>query len=956
MSYIITEFSKYIICGALFLYLIESIWPLFKVGGDKDRGVYLRQTIYIMLIHILSMVSLYLITDDFIYIKLYVFQLLCIFLLNRLTVIIYDKGSCMMVNHMCLLMTIGFIEVARLAPQKSSKQIIIDLISSVIFMFIPILVKKCKFLREYGVLFGTAGIVLLIMVFSLGKQTNGSLLSYNIMGISFQPSEFAKIIFVFFLAAMLYKSVNFGKVLVTSIVAAIYVGILVLSKDLGSALIFFMAYIAMVFVATGKARYSLLGLGAGSVGAVIAYKLFTHVQVRIAIWRDPWSDIDRTSYQIAQSLFGIGTGGWMGMGLGKGDPTSIPYVDEDFVFSAICEEFGVIFGIILILIYLAVFILLLKNTLRVKDNFYRLVQVGLSSVIAVQTFLTIGGGTRLIPMTGVTLPLISNGGSSAMSTIFIFGICLGISILPTKFETDNYENDDEEFDEEYEDEYDDEFDDEYEEEISKRPTVKTHEENLSSNLLAKRRINSYVITFIYMILYILMITNLIIYMKKDKDTAVSNEYNVKRQQILAAETYRGSILAADGTILAHTVVDASGNEIREYPYGDEYCHAVGYSTYGKTGIENYMNMYLINSSISFKTRTSNGINNIKNPGDQVITTLVPKLQDVARESLGMYKGAVVATKADTGEILCMVSTPGFDPNTIEENFEYLSSDKDKSVLLNRVSQGIYPPGSTFKIIDSLEYIRENSGSYDNYSFNCNGSLKAGDTTIHCFQHSVHGHLDLKSSLAHSCNSSFANIGLGLDKNKFADTLKTLMFNEKLPVDFENSPSKISITTHMTDDEMAQASIGQGSVGMTPLHLNMITQAIANDGIMMTPYLVSEVKSTEDEVIKEFKPKELKQVMSQDEASKLTELMISVVEEGTAKKLRGQEYTSAGKTGSAEFTGDNGVSHAWFTGFAPADNPQIVVTVILEGAGTGGDYSVPISRRIFDEYFSIYGLN
>lgn len=947
MNYIIQEFSKYIIVLAMGTYLVEAIWPLFKVRGDQNKGVYIRGLVYICLIHALSMVTLYLTFLDPAYIRLYIAQILCVFLFNRLTILIYENCSRMLLNHMTLLLIIGFVELSRLDPDKATRQFVIICASLGLFMVCPFIIKKLTFIPNYGVLYGTVGLLMLIMVFSLGKTSNGSKLSYNIFGLTFQPSEFVKIIFVFFIAAMLYETTSFLRVAITSIIAAMYVGVLVLSKDLGSALIFFLVYLAVLFVATGKPWYSLLGLGAGAGGSIIAYKLFTHVQTRVAVWKDPWADIDRTGYQLTQSLFAIGTGGWMGMGLGKGEPTTIPLVDEDYMFSAICEEYGVIFGILLILIYLAIFVLLLKNTLRTKDPFYRLVQVGLSSILCIQTFLTIGGGSRLIPLTGVTLPLVSNGGSSAMSTIILFGICVGISILPKKrialYKSERVKQDD--CDEEYED-YEEAEDDYDEEELTAEEEEKA---------LNQKKINSYILTGINGILFIMLIVNLITYMYKDKDEAIANDYNVKRQEIIAAGTIRGSILAADGTVLAETQLLPDGTEKRVYPYGDEYCHAVGYSTYGKTGIEDYMNMYLINSNVSFKTKTENGINNQKNPGDRVVTTLVPELQDLARDSLGLYKGAVIATKVDTGEILAMVSTPGFDPNTLAEEFDNIASKDKNSVLLNRVSQGIYPPGSTFKVVDALEYIRENPDSYKNYSYTCSGRFTAGDTTIHCFQNHVHGYQDLYASLANSCNSSFANISLKLDRKKYADTLTGLLFNTDLPVAFESSQSHVSVREFMPDDDLIQSSIGQGDVTMTPLHLNMITQAIANDGVMMVPYLVSSVESVEGATVKSFSPEKYGQVMTVDEAEILQALLKNVIDNGTAKKLRDQEFTAAGKTGSAEFNGDGGASHAWFTGYAPAENPQIVVTVILEGAGTGGDYSVPITRRMFAKYFELYGM-
>ena len=243
-----------------------------------------------------------------------------------------------------------------------------------------------------------------------------------------QPSEFVKIIYVFFIASLLAKRTDFKSVAVISIAAAVHVGILVLEKDLGAALIYFVTYLMMLYVATMKLRYLAAGAFAGTAASVVAYQLFAHVRVRVAAWQDPWSNMNQGGYQICQSLFAIGTGGLFGMGLGQGMPKSVPVVESDFIFSAIAEEMGVIFCIFLILIYISSFIMFVNIALKMKKNFYKLCAFGLSVVLVFQVFLSIGGVTKFIPSTGVTLPLISYGGSSIITTIVIFSIIQGMYV------------------------------------------------------------------------------------------------------------------------------------------------------------------------------------------------------------------------------------------------------------------------------------------------------------------------------------------------------------------------------------------------------------------------------------------------------------------------------------------------------------------------------------------------
>jgi peptidoglycan glycosyltransferase len=180
-----------------------------------------------------------------------------------------------------------------------------------------------------------------------------------------------------------------------------------------------------------------------------------------------------------------------------------------------------------------------------------------------------------------------------------------------------------------------------------------------------------------------------------------------------------------------------------------------------------------------------------------------------------------------------------------------------------------------------------------------------------------------------------------------------MFNQKLPLDINYSISKLSVDQNTTDSDMMQIAIGQGKATVTPMELHLITNAIAEGGTPMKPYLVDCIKDADGNVIKEYEPVKLKEFMTADEASVLTELMTGVVKDGTGRRLKSDYYQAAGKTGSAEFGGDAADSHAWFTGFAPADDPKISVTIVIESIGSGGEYAVPIAKRIIDAYFGVY---
>ena len=412
MELYITEISKYVIALLMALYAYES-FAVFRFQDEERRsGIYTRQNLLMLMVHFSCFMAICFETGDITYLFFYIFQQIVLFATVILFHMIYPGANRLAVNNMCMLLGIGFVILTRLSYEKAVKQFVIAVCSIVLTMIIPFFIRKLKFLKKLTWVYALAGIAALAVVLLLGAYTNGSKISYSVGGVTFQPSEFVKIIFVFFVASALHESSSFFEVFTTAVVAGIHVVILVISKDLGSALIFFVVYVLMVFVATRNPLYLLAGTAGGSAAAVIAYQAFSHVQVRVQAWRDPWSEIDSAGYQITQSLFAIGSGGWFGMGLFQGTPNSIPFVEADFIFSAIAEELGIIFAMCVILVSLSSFIMFMDISMKLKDNFYRLIAFGLGVTYIFQVFLTIGGGSKFIPLTGVTLPLVSYGAVS----------------------------------------------------------------------------------------------------------------------------------------------------------------------------------------------------------------------------------------------------------------------------------------------------------------------------------------------------------------------------------------------------------------------------------------------------------------------------------------------------------------------------------------------------------------
>ena len=411
------------------LYTIQSYTVFAQRSRRARERIFLRQNALMFGVHFLAFLSMYLYeykTDILLYYGAQVLFLLFTLVLMRN---LYPRASRSLINNMCMLEAIGFIMVTRLSFDRVQKQFIIAAAGTALSLLIPLIVRKLLVLTRLGWGYAFVGIGLLGLVVMGSGRINGAKLSLSVAGYQFQPSEFVKIVFVFAVAGLLSTEHSFRRIVIATLLAALHVLILVVSTDLGSALIFFDTYLVMLFVATRNPFLTMIGILAGCAAAIAAYFLFSHVRVRVQIWQNPFADYSGSGYQISQSLFAIAAGGWFGTGLYRGSPGAIPYVEEDFMFSAIVEEMGAVFGICLILVCLAVFIMFVNIAMKLENRFYRLAALGLGCTYATQVFLTIGGGMKLIPMTGVTLPLVSYGGSSVLSTLIMFAIVQGLYML-----------------------------------------------------------------------------------------------------------------------------------------------------------------------------------------------------------------------------------------------------------------------------------------------------------------------------------------------------------------------------------------------------------------------------------------------------------------------------------------------------------------------------------------------
>lgn len=346
----------------------------------------------------------------------------------------YPKGDKFLITFACILSVIGIAMLYRLDTSVAIKQLIWFTAGIIIFIVLVVAISDLRDFGKYKNIYLIITLIFMPMALVFGKEVYGATNWVMVGGMGFQPSEFGKISFVIYLAAALkdYEDKNniiedFRQLWQPALVVMYSLGCLFMQKDLGSALIFFGISITMLYVATGKKKYVVITFILFIVGSFIAYKLFPHVRQRILIWRHPWQYSDTGGYQIVQGLYAISSGGMFGSGLGEGYPGFVPVNTSDFIFAVICEELGMVFGLGIMIIYFLFFYRGMRAAFRVQDRFSQLGTIGISAMIACQVLVIIGGVFAVIPLTGITLPLISAGGSSIISMFFALAILQKIS-------------------------------------------------------------------------------------------------------------------------------------------------------------------------------------------------------------------------------------------------------------------------------------------------------------------------------------------------------------------------------------------------------------------------------------------------------------------------------------------------------------------------------------------------
>jgi peptidoglycan glycosyltransferase len=409
---------------------------------------------------------------------------------------------------------------------------------------------------------------------------------------------------------------------------------------------------------------------------------------------------------------------------------------------------------------------------------------------------------------------------------------------------------------------------------------------------------------------------------------------------------RGAIVSADGAVLAESK-EVEGFYQREYPQGELTAPWLGYNSlqYGRAGIERVYNEDLSGQSgLLGVTSYWDRLTGKPHQGADLVLTIDLGVQKAAANALGERKGAVVALDPRTGAVLAMVSYPRYDPNDLEEIWEVISTEEDRP-LLNRAVQGLYPPGSVFKTVVAAAGLQTGAVT-PAAAFTDTGTFTAGGYVVSNYDDKVYGEHDFTRAFAGSINTTFAKLGVDLGAATLAAYTSAFGFGQELPWDLGGAVSRFPDAGDMDVAHVAQASFGQGEVLASPMQMALVAAAAANGGKIMEPYVVSEVRDPSGRSLRRAEPEVWLEPMLPETAAILRALMVEVVNSGTGTVAALQGVQVAGKTGTAEVA--EAEPHAWFAGFAPAEDPRVVVAVLVENAGTGGSVAAPIARKVIAE--------
>lgn len=863
---------------------------------------------------------------------------------------------------------IGITFVTRLQPDASLGQVIFLFLGVALMVGTLAVVKNLEVIKRYKYVLGVAGIILLVLPMFIGTEIYGSKLWIKIGGFQFQPGEFAKVLIVLFLAGYLAENrellsisnrtvlgIKFPRLRLLYplfIVWGVCLLVVAFERDLGSALLFYTIFLIMLYVATGRVSYVIIGLALLAVGAFGMYQIMSHVQVRVAIWLDPFSDAQNLGYQIVQSLFSLADGGLAGVGIGKGMADIIPVVASDMIFAAIGEEMGLLGGSAVLLLFMLFAVRGLTTAARAKSDLAAFSAAGLTAAISFQAFTIVGGVTKLIPLTGVTLPFMSQGGSSLLASFVIVALLLRagdeatgrsteIANTSTDLATAGYRTT-------------------VRGSHMRRPALDTPESGLLGRVALANRLTRTV--FLFTALFAVLIGN-ITYIQVIKASEYqdmpSNNHTINKARFIK----RGSIITADGLTLAESIQQADGTYARSYPNGNLAAHVVGYYSqqYGTMGIENTQNDTLTGSKdYSSWQNALNSLAGISEPGNSVQLTIDSRIQRAAEQALAGRVGAIVALDPRSGAVLAWASAPTFDNTNIQAAIEAAnaSGGADTS-MYDRATLALYTPGSTFKVLTLASALENGLATLDT-TYDSPGRMEIGGADVVSIGERGHGTISLAKAFALSSNTVFGQVADGLGAEKLVATARAFGYGQQLGLDFTTAASVMPNPEEMTEWELAWAGAGQPvGQGHTPgpqatvMQNALMAATIANNGITMNPYVVSQILAPDGTVLKTTRGRSLGQAVSSGTAAQVKQAMLDVVQNGTGSAAAIAGVKVAGKTGTAETNNAN--ANSTFVGFAPYDTPTVAIAVVIEQNAKGEESAAAVGGQVLRAALATQGL-
>lgn len=863
---------------------------------------------------------------------------------------------------------IGITFVTRLQPDASLGQVIFLFLGVALMVGTLAVVKNLEVIKRYKYVLGIAGIILLVLPMFIGTEIYGSKLWIKIGGFQFQPGEFAKVLIVLFLAGYLAENrellsisnrtvlgIKFPRLRLLYplfIVWGVCLLVVAFERDLGSALLFYTIFLIMLYVATGRVSYVIIGLALLAVGAFGMYQIMSHVQVRVAIWLDPFSDAQNLGYQIVQSLFSLADGGLAGVGIGKGMADIIPVVASDMIFAAIGEEMGLLGGSAVLLLFMLFAVRGLTTAARAKSDLAAFSAAGLTAAISFQAFTIVGGVTKLIPLTGVTLPFMSQGGSSLLASFVIVALLLRagdeatgrsteIANTSTDLATAGYRT-------------------AVRGSHMRRPALDTPESGLLGRVALANRLTRTV--FLFTALFAVLIGN-ITYIQVIKASEYqdmpSNNHTINKARFIK----RGSIITADGLTLAESIQQADGTYARSYPNGNLAAHVVGYYSqqYGTMGIENTQNDTLTGSKdYSSWQNALNSLAGISEPGNSVQLTIDSRIQRAAEQALAGRVGAIVALDPRSGAVLAWASAPTFDNTNIQAAIEAAnaSGGADTS-MYDRATLALYTPGSTFKVLTLASALENGLATLDT-TYDSPGRMEIGGADVVSIGERGHGKISLAKAFALSSNTVFGQVADGLGAEKLVATARAFGYGQQLGLDFTTAASVMPNPEEMTEWELAWAGAGQPvGQGHTPgpqatvMQNALMAATIANNGIAMNPYVVSQILAPDGTVLKTTRGHSLGQAVGSGTAEQVKQAMLDVVQNGTGSAAAIAGVKVAGKTGTAETNNAN--ANSTFVGFAPYDTPTVAIAVVIEQNAKGEESAAAVGEQVLRAALATQGL-